>query len=137
MRFEFSRELSPLELIGELIGSGWRMEDGGHISYLVESDMTDWVRRPLGVERLVLNEMEEARQSHGACAVILSWKETGAGGSFLMFSSGRELFLDPRVDTVFRQDADGYVDFEWYLAKAIPVLNRLGLIGYTISDLPA
>ncbi|KUM93627.1 hypothetical protein AQI95_43790 [Streptomyces yokosukanensis] len=69
--------------------------------------------------------------------MILTWGATGIGGSFLVLSGGERLMLDPRVDTVYRKDADGYVDFEWYLAKILPAVGGLGLSGYTAVDLPS
>lgn len=69
--------------------------------------------------------------------MILTWGATGIGGSFLVLSGGQKLMLDPRVDTVYREDAGDYVDFEWYLAKILPVVSGLGLTGYTVADLPS
>ncbi|SEC10399.1 hypothetical protein SAMN05216532_0482 [Streptomyces sp. 2231.1] len=55
----------------------------------------------------------------------------------MVLSGGEKLLLDPRVDTVYRKDAGDYVDFEWYLAKILPAVSGLGLIGYTAVDLPS
>ncbi|MDF3141829.1 MULTISPECIES: hypothetical protein [unclassified Streptomyces] len=137
IKFEFADRLSIPDLIGSLVQGGWKLDDGGIISYLVESDMTDWENKGVGADLVVIEEMELARQSHGACAVILTWQATGVGGSFLVLSAGQRLSLDPRVDTVYRRDADGYVDFEWYLARILPAIDALGLTGYTVSDLPS
>ncbi|MFF9178967.1 hypothetical protein [Streptomyces sp. NPDC014793] len=137
LKLEFSDELSIAEIIGSLVRTGWRLDDDGHINYLVESDMTDWCTKPLNSASAVIEEMEHARKGHGACAVILTWEATGVGGSFLVLSSGKKLSLDPRVDTVYREDAGEYVDFEWYLSKIFPAVSRLGLVGYTVVDLPS
>ncbi|WP_159056769.1 hypothetical protein [Streptomyces yokosukanensis] len=137
IKFEFGSRLSIQELIGSLTRGGWRLDDGGQINYLVEPDMTDWDTGPLGAVPAVIEKMEQAREAHGACAVILTWGATGIGGSFLVLSGGERLMLDPRVDTVYRKDADGYVDFEWYLAKILPAVGGLGLSGYTAVDLPS
>ncbi|WP_432044174.1 hypothetical protein [Streptomyces cadmiisoli] len=136
IKFHFNGAISVPDIIGSLVRGGWRLDDGGCISYLVESYMTDWKRKALGAESAAIGEMEQARQSHGACAVILTWEATGIGGSFLLLSGGLRLVLDPRVDTVYRRDVDDYVDFEWYLARILPVVGALGLTGYEISDLP-
>ncbi|SDP62201.1 hypothetical protein SAMN04487981_12939 [Streptomyces sp. cf386] len=136
IKFHFDGTISAPDIIGSLVRGGWRLDDGGRISYLVESDMTDWENEALSAESAVIGEMEKARQSHGACAVILTWEATGVGGSFLLSSAGHKLLLDPRVDTVYRQDIDDYVDFEWYLARILPAVGTLGLTGYEISDLP-
>ncbi|MGW4135585.1 hypothetical protein FNV62_41480 [Streptomyces sp. RLB3-17] len=137
IKLEFNNELSIPELVGSLTRSGWRLDDGGHINYLVESDMTDWDTKPLDAAPAVIEEMDRAREAHGACAMILTWGATGIGGSFLVLSGGQKLMLDPRVDTVYREDAGDYVDFEWYLAKILPVVSGLGLTGYTVADLPS
>jgi hypothetical protein len=137
IKLEFSNQLSIQELIGSLMRDGWRLDDGGHINYLVEPDMTDWDTGPLDAVPGVIEKMEQARKTHGACAVILTWGTTGIGGSFLVLSGGKKLMLDPRVDTVYRKDAGDYVDFEWYLAKILPAVSRLGLSGYTAVDLPS
>lgn len=136
IKFQFNGTVSVPDIIGSLVRGGWRLDDGGRISYLVESDMTDWENKALGSDSAVIGEMEQARQSHGACAVILTWEATGIGGSFLLLSAGHRVSLDPRVDTVYRRDVDDYVDFEWYLARILPAVGALGLTGYEISDLP-
>ncbi|MFJ7963025.1 hypothetical protein [Streptomyces sp. NPDC096324] len=136
IKFEFSNRLSIPEIIESLTRGAWRLDDGGRINYLVESDMTDWDTKPLDAAPTVVQEMERARQAHGACAVILTWGATGIGGSFLILSGGQRIIVDPRVDTVYRKDADSYVDFEWYLAKILPLVSGLGLVGYTATDLP-
>ncbi|WP_369166413.1 hypothetical protein AB5J49_00240 [Streptomyces sp. R28] len=136
IKFQFGDTISVPDIIGSLVRGGWRLDDGGGISYLVESDMTDWENKALGADSAVIGEMEQARQSHGACAVILTWEATGIGGSFLLLSAGHRILLDPRVDTVYRRDVDDYVDFEWYLARILPAVGALGLTGYEISDLP-
>ncbi|MEU9979388.1 MULTISPECIES: hypothetical protein [unclassified Streptomyces] len=134
---DFANEIPISELIGSLTRGGWRLDDSGHISYLVEPDMTDWDTRPLEAIPVVVEELERARKIHGACAVILTWLETGIGGSFLVSRGGKKLTLDPRVDTVYRDDSPDYIDFEWYLKKILPVVSELGLAGYTVADLPS
>ncbi|MET8291570.1 hypothetical protein ABZV80_41345 [Streptomyces sp. NPDC005132] len=134
---EFASEIPISELVGSLTREGWRLNDGGHINYLVEPDMTDWDTLPLDAITVVVEEMERARKAQGSCAVILTWRDTGIGGSFLVMRGGKKLTLDPRVDTVYRDDSRDYVEFEWYLKKILPAVSELGLTGYTTADLPS
>ncbi|WP_435612233.1 hypothetical protein [Streptomyces sp. bgisy159] len=135
--FEFNKANSVSSIIGALVGGGWRPDDDGRIKFLVEPDLFDWEDMPLDCDCVAIEKMEVARIVNGSCAIILTWENTGIGVSFLISSAGRQLSVDPRVDTVYRRDVDIYVDFEWYISKILPSVSGLGLSGYRISDLPA
>lgn len=136
MQFMFDGRRSLAEVVDSLTAGGWRMDDGGHIRYLVDPDMFEWRSSDLRDSVRVVEELESARLINGACAIVLTWKDTGIGGSFLINSFGESVTVDPTRSVVNRMDAEKFIDFEWYLARVIPCFNSIGLTGCKLADLP-
>lgn len=137
LHFSFSRRQSWHDLIRALVEGGWRIDDQGVIRYLIDPDMFEWTTVGLGEADRVVADLESARISSGSCAVILTWRDTGVGGAFLVDSFGEGVTFDPVRNVVNRSDFNTLVDFEWYLARIVPLLASLGLDGLKMSDVPS
>ena len=122
-------EACPLSIIDGLYEAGWTTNDNGLVCYLPLRDggLFNWLRESKSKSELydILLQKEESDEEIG---IVLTWKDTAIGGSFLFYPNGQVLvsFNINRITT-----EEGITDFNWYTEKIIKALRGKA---YTIES---
>ena len=119
--------MSSVELIQRLLNFGWALNYNGKVSYLPlgDNDEFSWRAESISSESLlvILNEKEQRGELVG---VVLTWKDSGIGGNFLVYNNGT-LSISLSINRKLIEDIkSGITDLNWYLVKLIPVFSRDG-----------
>jgi hypothetical protein len=136
-----TESIPAVEIIRKLTIFGWNLtNEYGYVNYLPigDKDNFDWqAERTMSFEALtkILNAKEQACEIVG---VILTWKDTNIGGTFL-FQPKKSLETFSMHISIERQKillSDGYeiTDFQWYLSKLLPPLNEMWTVEYFSLD---
>jgi hypothetical protein len=80
-------------------------------------------------------ELEQGVAAGHISTIMLTWKDTGTGGSFFSYPSGDRLMLAPMLDTRTQADHPDFLDLEWYMSRLLGPLAGIGLTGVETSDL--
>ncbi|MFJ3088308.1 hypothetical protein [Streptomyces sp. NPDC086838] len=121
-------------VLGHLVRAGWRPDDYGSVSYLVDPDFFDWQSTKLENATSAYASLVAAQERGLPCAIILTWENTQIGGSFIVMPSKDEIILSPIINPVLRSDHPLIIDFEWYLSRLIVALSCAGMSGLEIFD---
>ncbi|MFF7341977.1 hypothetical protein ACFZAT_32330 [Streptomyces sp. NPDC008163] len=132
--FRFRGEVGVQGILDRLIRAGWKADDYGSVSYLVDPDFFDWQSTELGNLTAVCASLCETQESGRPCAIVLTWKDTQIGGSFIFMPSKEEVTLSPIINPVRRSDCEMLLDFEWYLSRLVAVLEAVGMSGLETFD---
>lgn len=132
-----TENISSIEIIKILINFGWNLtNENGYVGYLPLGDKENFnwqSERHMSFEALIkiLNAKEQASEAAG---IILYWKDTDIGGSFLFWPKNKfETFamgLDGNRQKTFIADGYEITDFQWYLSKLLPPLNQTWTVEY-------
>ncbi len=132
-----TKTISPVEVIKILTGFGWNLiNEEGYINYLPIGDKDNFAwqaEKNMSFDTLakILNAKEKADEIIG---VILTWKDTNIGGTFLFQPKGSLDTFSMHI-SIERQKAliaEEYdiTDFQWYLSKLLPPLNKEWTVEY-------
>jgi hypothetical protein len=124
-----------IEIIQVLISSGWTLSHNGYIGYLPlgDKDSFDWQEKEINIETLtdILKAKEDANEIVG---VIMTWQNTEIGGTFLFWTNEKyETFtMGISIDrqTMALDDDYKITNFQWYLSKLLPPLNKVWTVEY-------
>ncbi len=124
-----------IEIIKVLINFGWTLSNNGYMGYLPlgDRDDFDWQEKEINFETLtnILKAKEEANEVVG---VIMTWKNTGIGGTFLFWTNERyETFtmgISVNRQVITLQNNYKITDFQWYLPKLLIPLNKAWIVEY-------
>lgn len=122
------KKMSSVELIQRLLNQGWALNYDGEVSYLPlgDNDEFAWRAESISSESLlaILNEKEQRGELVG---VVLTWKDSGIGGDFLVYNDGT-LSVSLSINRKLIEDVEsGITDLNWYLVKLLPVFSGDGL----------
>ena len=137
---ECAQPRSAVDIIKVLIDFGWNIIHDGYISYLPfgDKDDFDWqAKRNINFESLI-KILESKEQAEETIGIIMTWKNTDIGGTFLFWSKN-ELDTFSMNITVDRQKTtltNDYeiTDFQWYLPKLLIPLNKVWTVEYFSFD---
>lgn len=122
----FSKSISRMILLQQLIDFGWSYQDNGKVTYLPigDEDDFDWQSECITIERLleILSEKDTRGELIG---VALTWENSNIGGNFLLRKNGAitvSLNINRRVINTVSSNTFTYIN--WYMSKLVPVINQ-------------
>lgn len=130
-----SKGISSIKVIQKLMNYGWTLNDNGKISYLPLGDIDefDWKNENISIESLenILIQKEKRNEIVG---VVITWKETGVGGTIL-FGESQSFSINLSINRRMLNDEKmiKITDVNWYLTKLLPALNEDELVVESIS----
>ena len=130
---------SAIRITQVLVNFGWTLSHNGYIGYLPlgDKDNFDWLEEKISIERLtdILKAKEKANEIIG---IIMTWKNTGIGGTFLFWPKGRlhtfSMNIDINRQKIILVDDYEVTDFQWYLPKLLVPLNNVWEVEYFSFD---
>ncbi|WP_147974283.1 hypothetical protein [Streptomyces sp. col6] len=133
-KFHLRSAIGVRSILNHLVQAGWNPDDYGSVSYLVDPDFFDWQSTELENVESVYESLSATQESRLPCAIVLTWKDTQIGGSFIFMPSKEEVTLSPVINPVRRADCEMLLDFEWYLSRLVAVLESVGMSGLETFD---
>ncbi|MFI8888238.1 hypothetical protein [Streptomyces sp. NPDC053813] len=135
--FEFNESINVSKVLGRLIEAGLDPLYQGEVAYLIDDDgLFEWRRGEGTVLSDVVRKIDESRWRDRTVGMTLVFPDADSGGDFL-FHPGRTsvsfvVAINPRP--LF--PSSHFCDIGWYMAKLVPLLEPLGLMGIEARDCP-
>jgi hypothetical protein len=109
-----------------LLDAGWELNDHGNIVFLPLGDdgAFSWQATPLASEDEVWGLLETKCQRRETIGVVLSFRDAGSGGEFLLEPDGTVIF----TPSINRRTVAACTDVTWYLERLLPALGKCGVI---------
>lgn len=119
----FEGNIDSVEIIECLLRNGWRIEDNGKKVYLPINDdgMFNWQSEDIITEYEVIEILRKKNSINEVLGVSLSWLDTNIGGAFLV---RQDLSISMSLSNNRQLNSYGVTDFDWYLSKIVPILNK-------------
>lgn len=117
--------LQQVDVLRLLLKQGWVIYDNGYKSFLPINDkgMFNWQWVPISqfidADLFAILFIKQIFQE--LIGVSLSWKDTDIGGEFLISD---DLTLCISLTNNRRINTYGLTDFDWYLSRIIPAIDR-------------
>ena len=117
--------LQQVDVLRLLLKQGWVIYDNGYKSFLPINDkgMFNWQWVPISqftdADLFAILSIKQSFQE--LIGVSLSWKDTDIGGEFLISD---DLTLCISLTNNRRINTYGLTDFDWYLSRIIPAIDR-------------
>lgn len=128
----FEGNIDSVEIIECLLRNGWRIEDNGNKVYLPinDDDMFNWQSEDIITDYEVIEILRKKNSINEVLGVSLSWLDTNIGGEFLV---RQDLSISMSLSNNRQLNSYGVTDFDWYLSKIVPILNKRELNIESIS----
>lgn len=126
---------SSVEIIQALKDFGWGFSNSKYIAYLPlgDKDEFDWQEKEVSFEK-VINMFKEKEEAHEIIGVLMTWKDTYIGGEFLFWPDDRyetfTIHLSSNRQTIILYDDYEITDFQYYLQKILPSLNKIWTVEF-------
>lgn len=119
----FEGNIDSVEIIECLLKNGWRIEDNGNKVYLPINDdgMFNWQSEDIITDYEVIEILRKKNSINEVLGVSLSWLDTNIGGEFLV---RQDLSISMSLSNNRQLNSYGVTDFDWYLSKIVPILNK-------------
>lgn len=120
-------EMNPVALVEQLMDYGWEPSINYEMSYLPLGDDGDfdWETEKFNLESLMATLREKELQGE-LIGVVLTWKDSGIGGQFLVYEDGT-LSISMSINRKFIDEVEEKItDLNWYLVRILPAFNREG-----------
>lgn len=119
----FEGNIDSVEIIECLLRNGWRIEDNGNKVYLPinDDDMFNWQSENIITDYEVIEILRKKNSINEVLGVSLSWLDTNIGGEFLV---RQDLSISMSLSNNRQLNSYGVTDFDWYLSKIVPILNK-------------
>jgi len=128
--------MSPVKVVQTLLDNGWTLNDHGQVSYLLVGDRDDFDWQRQRIEMATLMEVLKQKEQRGELiGVVMTWKDTGIGGNFLIRNDGWvSVNLSINRKCIDRsEDIGAITDVNWYLIRLLPAFQRNGLLVQSFS----
>lgn len=127
--------ITPSELIRKLLEFGWTLNDNGKMSYLPVGDEGeyDWKEADICLSSII--EIIEKKEKLGeTIGIVITWGDTGIGGSLLIWSS-QEISLNLSINRKVFGDINStkITDVNWYSTKLLPALYQNDILVETFT----
>ncbi len=121
---EISNERFPaIKILRNLINYGWTFNDNEKVSYLPIGDMDSYNWQTGKIKEGDLFKAIIEKESNGEIVgVVLTWRESGIGGSCLIWND-KSISFNITINRKLVEGSDR-TDFDWYLTKILPALNK-------------
>jgi len=118
-------KICATQLINTFINNGWKVIEGGKISYLPlgDDDDYDWQSEDITIEQL--NDIIENKEKSGEIiGVIMKCGDTDIGGSFLIYSE-LELSFSMTINRKTTKCTNNHIltDVNWYVERIVCLLR--------------
>ncbi|MEC0124145.1 hypothetical protein [Paenibacillus pabuli] len=127
IEIRLSKQISRMTILRKLEDFGWTYNDQGKVTYLPigDEDDFDWQHKSIPLEELlkILVIKDNQRELIG---VVMTWKDTDEGGTFLIEENGT-IIISPDINRKVL-DIESYnkiTDVNWYITKLIPAFGQL------------
>lgn len=122
LNIKFASNISPLDIILNLMDIGWLPKDYDRSqTYLPSDDKDDysWISNNISINELleILKEKQAVNQRIG---LVLTWKDTQIGGEFF-FLDDKSLMMSISIERQVIYNTN-ITDVSWYIERIIPLL---------------
>lgn len=126
------KQKSAVEIIKELVKFGWNLVHDEYVSYLPIGDKDDFnwqAEKSMRFETLT-KIIEAKEQAEEIVGIIMTWKNTDIGGTFLFWPPKDKLDtfsmnININRKTISLSDNYAITDFQWYIPKLLVPLNKV------------
>ncbi|MBP2633658.1 MAG: hypothetical protein H6Q70_4286 [Firmicutes bacterium] len=121
-----THELFSVKIIEKLLDYGWNFKNEGVVSFLPVGDKNnfDWQSNDISLESLI-NILENKEKAHEIIGIVMTWKDTGIGGEFLIIEN-QKISINLSINRRFIGDDITNLkitDVNWYLSKLLPAFR--------------
>ena len=128
-------------IIKTLVDYGWNIFRDGEICYStldIEDNFNSWLK-PINLDALS-NILEQKKLISNVISVQMTWENTEVGGELTFYPKIPNISCSFNPDATRKrmppEDPYGMTDFQWYLPKIVPPLDRkFGLEYFSCSHL--
>lgn len=114
-----------VKIIKSFLNYGWCLDDEGAISFLPygDGDNFEWTKLKIPTES-IFDLVRKKQEKNEVVGVVVTWKNTGIGGSLLIYPDGAISFLAGINRKLLNNSI--VTDVSWYLEKILPALSANG-----------
>ncbi|MCG7412966.1 hypothetical protein, partial [Moraxella nonliquefaciens] len=123
---------TTIELINILISNGWNILDYCSKTYLPIGDTGEfnWQSSSAITDNEIIEICQKKFINQEVIGLVLTWLDTNIGGEILFYPDGN-ISMILNLNRIKNQSTD-LTDFDWYLSKIIPCLNKHYIEVYSV-----
>ncbi|WP_347253685.1 hypothetical protein [Leminorella grimontii] len=111
---EFPHEISPKNVVMDLINNDFHFDFDNYVSFLSSSDIDDYDWHKENKANFDLCEFINSHNDKSKIGIVLVTKE-GIGGEFLIYPSWLSFSLS--INRVYISPQERIIDFSWYFTR--------------------